>query len=147
VSEGQIPPHLEEVLRRSRAGLRERVLAALGPGEQVQYASEGELEEASAAPGGGGRRQAGLLLLTDRRILLIRAPGRLRSNPRPVSIPYAAVENAGAHKSDPRVIVVLHDADPAAAGHYLILPETGDQGMAARIWGTTIIQAAEASRR
>lgn len=144
MTDTRIPPHIDQNLDFSRYGGRARVQASLDANEEIQYAADGWLEEASTAPGGGGKKQEGLLLITDRRVLVIRRPGAFRKNPSPISIPFGTIYNAGSHKSVPNAVVVLSDTNYQMSGHYLVLP-SDEPEMTAIIWGTTILEYAEAA--
>lgn len=128
----------------NRFGGRQRVLDVLDAAEEVQYASPGWFEEIPATPV-KGKRHEGLLLITDRRIVLIRRPGALRKNPKPVSLPFDTISNAGPHKDIPSVVVVLSDASPVSVGYYLELAIEDAPDAMAIIWGTTILESAEAA--
>jgi hypothetical protein len=128
----------------NRFGGRQRVLDALDAAEEVQYASPGWFEEIPATPV-KGKKHEGLLVITDRRVVLIRCPGALRKNPRPVSLPFETISNAGPHKDNPSVVVVLSDASPTSVGYYLELAIEDAPDAMAIIWGTTILESAEAA--
>lgn len=94
-----------------------------------------------------GKKHDGLLVVTDRRVLLIRRPGALRKNPRPIALPFETISNAGPHKATPNTLVVLSDANPMSLGYYLELAVEDAPDAVAMIWGTTILESAEATGR
>lgn len=110
----------------------------------MAYASPGWFEEIPVSPR-KGKRHEGLLAITDRRVVLLRRPGALRKNPKPISIPFKTISNAGPHKNDPHSVVVISNASPMSVGYYL-QPEIEEAADArAIIWGTTILEGAEAA--
>jgi hypothetical protein len=138
------PPHLDESLDFDRFGGRQRVLDAFEADEEIQYASPGWFEEIPAMPS-KGKRHDGLLVITNHRVVLIRRPGAMRKNPKPIALPFETISNAGPHKEIPNTVVVLSDASPMILGYYLELAVADAPDAVATIWGTTILESAEAN--
>lgn len=142
--DSRIPPHIEQEVDFDSYGGKDRVYDSLDTDEAVEYASHGWLEEVPAVPGGRGKRREGLLAITNRRVLLIRRPGLLRKDPRPVEVLFETIYNCGPHKDLPNVVVVMSYSNHRMEGHYIVLPLDTHESTAT-IWGATIRDRAEAA--
>jgi hypothetical protein len=141
-----ISPHRKAQLDFALIGGEDRVRSTLAKGEMILHAEYGALEEMGAVPGARGKRRDGLAAITNRRLVLVRAPGLLRKDPPPLSVPFESIYNCGTHTNDPRMVVIATYDNHRVSGYYVTFESgSGDHEPTAMVWAEAIRQSAEAA--